>query len=134
MQADGGELAAVAGALDAAEREARIAGDQRVDGDGAGVDAAGDGMGALGVRAPDGRAEAVYAVRYEMAMTVDDVLSRRTRALILGRDAAVAAAPEVAELLARELGWTTDERTEQVGAFVAQAQRERDAALAPLDV
>jgi glycerol-3-phosphate dehydrogenase len=79
-------------------------------------------------------AEALYAVRYEMAMTLEDVLARRTRALLLGRDAAVAAAPEVADLMGAELGWSSAERTDQVGAFVAQAQRERDAALAPLDV
>ncbi|HRE03607.1 MAG TPA: FAD-dependent oxidoreductase, partial [Ilumatobacteraceae bacterium] len=36
------------------------------------------------------RAEAVYAVRNEMALTLDDVLSRRTRARLADRDAAVA--------------------------------------------
>jgi glycerol-3-phosphate dehydrogenase len=51
------------------------------------------------------RAEAVYAARYEMARTLDDVLARRTRSLILARDASAAAAPEVARLLAGELGW-----------------------------
>jgi len=55
------------------------------------------------------RAEAVYAARYEMAGTVDDVLARRTRALILDRDASIAAADDVAGLLAGELGWTTHE-------------------------
>ena len=34
------------------------------------------------------KAEAVYAARYEMARTVDDVLARRTRARLLARDAA----------------------------------------------
>src|SRR5690606_36101772 len=33
------------------------------------------------------RAEALYAVRYEMARTVDDVLARRTRARLQARDA-----------------------------------------------
>ena len=41
------------------------------------------------------RAEAVYAVRHEMARTVDDVLSRRTRARLLARDASAAAAAAV---------------------------------------
>ena len=40
------------------------------------------------------RAEAVYAVRHEMARTLDDVLSRRTRARLLGRDASAAAAAD----------------------------------------
>jgi glycerol-3-phosphate dehydrogenase len=42
-----------------------------------------------------------------MARTVEDVLSRRTRALLLGARASIEAAPRVAELMARELD--TDE-------------------------
>ncbi|MDQ3979707.1 MAG: FAD-dependent oxidoreductase, partial [Actinomycetota bacterium] len=34
------------------------------------------------------RAEAIWAVRHEMARNLDDILSRRTRALVLARDAA----------------------------------------------
>jgi glycerol-3-phosphate dehydrogenase len=49
-------------------------------------------------------AEVVWAVREEMARTVEDVLSRRTRALLLGARASIAAAQGVAELVARELG------------------------------
>ena len=52
------------------------------------------------------RAEAVYGARYEMAGTLDDVLARRTRSLILDRDASRAAAADVARLVAPELGWT----------------------------
>ena len=55
-------------------------------------------------------AEVVWAVREEMARTVEDVLARRTRALLLGARPSIAAAPRVAELMARELGnngeWT----------------------------
>ncbi|MFI5047527.1 MAG: FAD-dependent oxidoreductase, partial [Acidimicrobiia bacterium] len=50
------------------------------------------------------RAEAVFAVREEMACCLDDVLSRRTRARVLDRDATAVAAPAVAALLAPELG------------------------------
>jgi glycerol-3-phosphate dehydrogenase len=39
-----------------------------------------------------------------MARTVEDVLARRTRALLLDARAAIEAAPTVADLLARELG------------------------------
>lgn len=49
-------------------------------------------------------ATVVWAVRNEMARTVEDVLSRRTRALLLNAAAAMEAAPKVAELLAKELG------------------------------
>ena len=74
------------------------------------------------------RAEAVYAARYEMARTLDDVLSRRTRALILGRDQSTAAAADVARLLAAELGWSDAERDAQVLAYRAGAEEERLAA------
>lgn len=48
--------------------------------------------------------EVVWAVREEMARTVDDVLARRTRSLILDARAAAEAAPTVAKLMAKELG------------------------------
>ena len=56
---------------------------------------------------PTCAAEAVYAARYEMARTLDDVLARRTRALA-PRPATptVDAAADVAKLLAAELGWS----------------------------
>jgi glycerol-3-phosphate dehydrogenase len=43
------------------------------------------------------------AVQQEMAQTLEDVLSRRTRALLLDAGATLRAAPHVAALLAREL-------------------------------
>jgi len=49
-------------------------------------------------------AEVVWAVRNEMARTLDDVLGRRTRALFLNSGAAIEMAPTVAALMARELG------------------------------
>jgi glycerol-3-phosphate dehydrogenase len=48
-------------------------------------------------------AEVVWAVREEMARTVEDVLARRTRALFLNARAAIRMAPAVAALMAREL-------------------------------
>jgi glycerol-3-phosphate dehydrogenase len=77
------------------------------------------------------RAEAVHAAREEMVTTLDDVLSRRTRARLLDRDAAIAAAPDVARLLAPELGWDTAEIERQVGAFVASCAAEQHAAVTP---
>ena len=72
------------------------------------------------------RAEAVYATRYEMATTVDDVLSRRTRALLLGRDAAAGAARDVADLVGDELGWDEARRRQEVDAFRAVAEQQRN--------
>jgi len=78
------------------------------------------------------RAEAVYAARYEMAMTVEDVLSRRTRALLQDREGSAAAAPDVARLLRAELHWSDDEANASADAFVALATRESArAGLAP---
>jgi glycerol-3-phosphate dehydrogenase len=74
------------------------------------------------------RAEALYAVRHEMARTLDDVLSRRTRARLLARDASAAAARDVARLLANELGWDDAEIDGQVAAYRALVDAERDAA------
>ena len=70
------------------------------------------------------RAEALFAVRYEMATTVDDVLSRRTRARLLDRAAAIQAAPAVARLIGQELGWNTTTTTAQAEEFVASCNHE----------
>ncbi len=53
---------------------------------------------------PATHAEVVWAVREEMARTVEDVLSRRTRCLLLGARASIEAAPAVARIMAQELG------------------------------
>jgi glycerol-3-phosphate dehydrogenase len=67
-------------------------------------------------------AEVVWAARVEMARTVEDVLARRTRALFLNARAAVDMAPEVARLLARELGRGEAWQAEQVDAFRTLAE------------
>ncbi|WP_263384742.1 glycerol-3-phosphate dehydrogenase/oxidase [Granulicella arctica] len=67
-------------------------------------------------------AQVVYGVRAEMARTVEDVLSRRTRALLLDATAAMRAAPAVATLMARELGYGVDWQKAQVTAFLALAK------------
>jgi glycerol-3-phosphate dehydrogenase len=67
-------------------------------------------------------AQVVWAVRHEMARTVDDVLSRRTRALFLNARAALAMAPAVAQLMAAELGRAEAWQRDQVAQFTAMAQ------------
>ena len=52
---------------------------------------------------PHIEAEAVYAARYEMAATPEDVLARRTRLAVLARDGGQACAARIANLLEREL-------------------------------
>ena len=68
-------------------------------------------------RLPYTKAEVVWAVREEMARTVEDVLARRTRALLLDSTAAVDVAPAVAEILAKELGRDAGWQQNQVEAF-----------------
>ncbi len=63
------------------------------------------------------RAEVVWACREEMARTVDDVLARRSRALIFDARAAVEAARDVAELMAFELQRDASWVDAQVAAF-----------------
>jgi glycerol-3-phosphate dehydrogenase len=64
-------------------------------------------------------AEVVYAARFEMATCVDDVLSRRTRALLVDARSAGAAAARTAALLAGELGWDAAKVREEAAAFDA---------------
>lgn len=70
------------------------------------------------------RAEVVWAVRSEMAETIEDVLARRTRALFLNAKAAMDAAPQVAELMAEESGKESAEIwiQEQIQIFGETAQ------------
>jgi len=67
-------------------------------------------------------AEVVWAVHQEMARTVEDVLSRRTRALLLGARVSIEAAPRVAELMARELKRGEDWQKQTVRDFKEVAQ------------
>lgn len=62
-------------------------------------------------------AEVIWSTRHEMARTVEDVLSRRTRALPLNARAAVNMASSVASLMAGELDRDSAWEREQVEAF-----------------
>lgn len=74
------------------------------------------------------RAEAVYAARHEMVTTLDDVLSRRTRALLFDREATRRAAPDVAALIAPILGWDETRTRHEIDAFVEICEHEATAA------
>jgi glycerol-3-phosphate dehydrogenase len=65
--------------------------------------------------------DAAAAARFEMAQTVEDVLARRTRELILDARASAAKAPRVAKELARELGKGAAWEKDQVDRFRALA-------------
>jgi len=66
--------------------------------------------------------EVIWAVRYEMARTVEDFLSRRTRCLVLDARASMEMAPKVAELMARELGRDETWKNRQISTYKNLAQ------------
>jgi glycerol-3-phosphate dehydrogenase len=76
----------------------------------------------LNLRLPYLKAEVVWAAREEMARTVEDVLARRTRALLLDSSAAAEAAPRVAEILAKELHRDSAWQMNQVKDFCTLAR------------
>ncbi len=61
--------------------------------------------------------EVIWAVRFEMARTLEDALSRRTRALLLDARAAIECAPAAAALMAAELGWSAEHMQLQIDEF-----------------
>lgn len=71
----------------------------------------------LDPRLPVSLTEVTWAARNEMARTVEDVLARRTRALLLDARASVDIAPAVAACLAEELGREEGWTAEQVAAY-----------------
>jgi glycerol-3-phosphate dehydrogenase len=75
------------------------------------------------------RAEAIHAFTHEMATTLDDVLVRRTRCLLFDREATLAAARSVAELVAPVAGWDATRVDAEVAAFVEICAHESTAAL-----
>jgi glycerol-3-phosphate dehydrogenase len=71
---------------------------------------------------PYQKAEVVWHVREEMARTVEDVLARRTRALLLNARASIEAAPVVATIMAKELGRDANWEAQQVAAYTELAK------------
>lgn len=67
--------------------------------------------------------EVIWAARHELARSVEDVLARRTRALLLDARASQQIAPHVAALLAGELGFDQQWQHEQVQNYVELANR-----------
>ena len=112
------------GALDPAVTERLVARHGTRAGD---VLALGRELGLLGLLV-DGQelleAEVVWAVRHELALSVDDVLSRRMRLAQVLPDRGAAIAPRVAAILGSELGWDGARQTRETEAFVASASRE----------
>ncbi len=71
------------------------------------------------------QAEAVYAATHEGARHVQDVLTRRTRISIEAWDRGVSAAPVVAKLMGDVLGWSDEQRENEVRHYIARVEAER---------
>jgi glycerol-3-phosphate dehydrogenase len=69
--------------------------------------------------------QVVHAVRYEMARTIEDFLARRTRALQLNALESVRLAPEIASIMAAELGTDKNWEKQQVTQFTELAKNYR---------
>lgn len=67
--------------------------------------------------------EVIWSVRSEMARTVEDVLSRRTRALLLNARVSIEIAPKVATLMAKELNQGKTWEKKQVAEYTRLASR-----------
>jgi glycerol-3-phosphate dehydrogenase len=77
--------------------------------------------------APYIAAEALYAVTHEGARSLEDVLARRTRITFESADGGRSAAPVVARLVARPLGWSRSRARDEVAAFERGVEADRSA-------
>ncbi|MGB6035503.1 MAG: FAD-dependent oxidoreductase, partial [Cryomorphaceae bacterium] len=68
------------------------------------------------------KAEVIWAVREEMARTIEDVLARRVRALFLDARASMEMAETVAKLMAPDLGWGEARIAEEVKKYKTLAE------------
>ena len=71
-------------------------------------------------------AEVAWAVEHELAMSVDDMLTRRIRLAPEVRDRGASCAPRVAQIMGAILGWDHARRAAEVATYVEGAHREFD--------
>lgn len=69
------------------------------------------------------RAELVHAIRREMAMTLCDLLIRRTHVFYETPGHAVAEAPALLDLAAAELGWAAPRKAQELAAYLQEVER-----------
>ncbi|RIJ70917.1 glycerol-3-phosphate dehydrogenase/oxidase [Nakamurella silvestris] len=70
--------------------------------------------------------EALYATTHEGALHLEDVLARRTRISIETTHRGTESAQRVAELMAPVLGWSDEERDQEVATYLARVTAERN--------
>jgi glycerol-3-phosphate dehydrogenase len=74
---------------------------------------------------PDPRAEVVAAVEGELAMTLEDVLRRRTQLALFDPSGGTEVADEVAGLMAQRLGWSADDARAAARAYVETVREDQ---------
>ncbi|WP_220206162.1 glycerol-3-phosphate dehydrogenase/oxidase [Reticulibacter mediterranei] len=77
------------------------------------------------------KAEVVYACRHEMAMTPEDVLSRRTSIILEDRQRGCGVVSEVAAVMAQELGWSLTQQEALTNDYLYEVQRQMAAEKRP---
>jgi glycerol-3-phosphate dehydrogenase len=73
-------------------------------------------------------AEFLYSARFEMATSLIDLLTRRTRAHLHDARATLRGAARVAQLVGPELGWSDEDRRRELDAYASLVRREFSAA------
>lgn len=69
------------------------------------------------------RAEVVHTIRREMALTLSDVLMRRTHVFLEAKGHAVADVSDIVDLAAEELGWDPARKASELAAYLAEVDR-----------
>jgi len=77
--------------------------------------------------------EALYAVTHEGALHLEDVLARRTRISIETTHRGIQSAQRVAELIAPVLGWSEEQKWQEVDGYIARVEAERKSQTEPSD-
>ncbi|WP_051480069.1 glycerol-3-phosphate dehydrogenase/oxidase [Borrelia coriaceae] len=72
---------------------------------------------------PLNEAQITFAIEFEQAKTVEDILSRRTRSLLLNAKATIEATPKVAQIMMHKLGKSEEWKNEQVKSFKKVAKK-----------
>ncbi len=73
------------------------------------------------------KAEILHAVTHEGALSVEDVLLRRTRISFEAFDGGVDVASDVAKIIGAQLGWGAKERSASVDSFTELMEKEEEA-------
>lgn len=72
------------------------------------------------------KGEVLWALRYEAAHSLEDVLYRRTRAALYEPEQVPGIIEPAAQLMARELGWNTEKRDAEIAAARARFEADRN--------